>query len=294
MAADMEALYRAAVGEKKADFYVPRFLAIDAGQRGWLGWHWPAFFVTLPWLLWRRMWAMAGLYVVVPAVLAFALQLVVIAISVDEGGAESMVAGGIVGVLVVVALWVVPPMLATRLYHYHVNDRIKELQRKRKHQRADTSQAALEEALWLQPHVSKLGAGVFVLLSFGIFGPLAALALPAYQAYVLRAQTASVHSAAQAMLTEGTGEAADGLDWSQWDGKKVSAGANGKVSGTLQYDGEYEVVELTIESGHESLVGDRLWFEPELDDDGTILRWECSSPDIDDSKLPRACKSYGD
>src|ERR1700736_5568240 len=54
---DMEALYRSAVGAKKADFYVPKFVGFDQPGASRLSWNWPAFFFSFYWFLYRRMYA---------------------------------------------------------------------------------------------------------------------------------------------------------------------------------------------------------------------------------------------
>lgn len=59
---DMEALYRAAIGPKKADFYVPKFLGFDQPGASTLSWNWPAFFVSFYWFLYRRMYATWAIY----------------------------------------------------------------------------------------------------------------------------------------------------------------------------------------------------------------------------------------
>jgi hypothetical protein len=59
---DMEGLYRAAVGEKKADFYVPKFVRFDRPGASRLSWNWPAFFVSFYWFLYRRMYATWAIY----------------------------------------------------------------------------------------------------------------------------------------------------------------------------------------------------------------------------------------
>jgi hypothetical protein len=53
-----EVRYRAAVGPR-ADYYVPRFLSFDRPGASKASWHWPAFFVSFPWMLYRRMWRTA-------------------------------------------------------------------------------------------------------------------------------------------------------------------------------------------------------------------------------------------
>ena len=48
--------YEAAIGPN-AGYYLQRFEDFDAGGSK-LGWHWPAFFATSGWFVYRKMWAM--------------------------------------------------------------------------------------------------------------------------------------------------------------------------------------------------------------------------------------------
>jgi hypothetical protein len=58
-----------------ADRFLPTFDKMqerDPGLKGIVrGWCWPAFFVPLPWLLYRKQWAMAAAVIAVPIVLAY-------------------------------------------------------------------------------------------------------------------------------------------------------------------------------------------------------------------------------
>ena len=56
--------YEAAIGKNRG-YYLPRFEEFDRGGPT-LGWHWPAFFVTTPWFLYRKMWLIGILNVVYP------------------------------------------------------------------------------------------------------------------------------------------------------------------------------------------------------------------------------------
>ncbi len=70
-------LYRAFISGTEAqakpaevERYLESFLRRD--ERGGAlrpGWHWPAFFVALPWLVFRRMYLVLVLYFVVPIVI---------------------------------------------------------------------------------------------------------------------------------------------------------------------------------------------------------------------------------
>lgn len=61
--AEREALYRAALGPWGAAYYLPRFAAMDASGRRPLGWNWAASLSTLNWLVLRKLWTRALVYV---------------------------------------------------------------------------------------------------------------------------------------------------------------------------------------------------------------------------------------
>ncbi len=65
----------AAVGPEKAGYYLPKFARFAAGGSP-LSWNWPCFFVTFFWLLYRKMWLWAVLYMVLPAALFFVLGVI--------------------------------------------------------------------------------------------------------------------------------------------------------------------------------------------------------------------------
>jgi len=55
-------LYRAAIGAQGQDHYLQQFQRFDAQGRTAIGWNGPAFWLTLNWLLYRRMWGWALAY----------------------------------------------------------------------------------------------------------------------------------------------------------------------------------------------------------------------------------------
>ena len=57
-----DADWEAAVGGSKAHYYLPRFAKIKQGLSG--GWHWPAALFTFYWLLYRKLWGVAILYLI--------------------------------------------------------------------------------------------------------------------------------------------------------------------------------------------------------------------------------------
>jgi cell division septation protein DedD len=56
-------LYRAAIGPRGQDYYLRQFARFDANGRTGASWHWPAYWATLNWLIYRRMWGWALAYV---------------------------------------------------------------------------------------------------------------------------------------------------------------------------------------------------------------------------------------
>src|SRR5262245_4011395 len=82
--------YELAVGPNH-HYYVPKFEEYDKGG-SLMSWHWPAFFATSPWFLFRKMWAVgivnlfypwvaAILFFIVSAVLVLPLPVIILAAS---------------------------------------------------------------------------------------------------------------------------------------------------------------------------------------------------------------------
>jgi hypothetical protein len=172
-----EVLYRAAVGEAKASYYVPRFLGFDAPGASKISWNWPAFFVTFFWLLYRRMYGLAFTYFLGLPILLAAFGGVVMLLFGKTGGA-------IVYCIAALAVHLTIPMYANAIYHRHIRRRIVELET------TAPSQEALVERLIGQSSVSGAVAiiGVSCFVGVAMLGILAAIAIPAYQDYTIRAQ----------------------------------------------------------------------------------------------------------
>lgn len=56
-------LYRAAIGPRGEEYYLRQFIKFDAQGKTSASWHWPAYWSTLNWLIYRRMWGWALAYV---------------------------------------------------------------------------------------------------------------------------------------------------------------------------------------------------------------------------------------
>lgn len=171
-----DALYRAVIG-RNAEYYLERFRGFDAAGKAGASWHWPAFFITFFWLLYRKMWGAAAAYVV----LMLASYLVLPTVGMIVAGA-----GGALAALVLhlVLVLVVPPLLANGLYYRHCRNRIAdteslahdpEARGRELSRRGGTSEVA-----------AAIGAIVAILFSVAFIGMIAAISIPAYNDYLER------------------------------------------------------------------------------------------------------------
>lgn len=180
--------YRAAVGPR-GDFYVPRFLSFDEGGSK-VSWNWPAFFLGILWMLYRRMWSTAG-YLFLISIALEIVQGVVLAPQFGKQTSDRIGYATTIGCMIVVG------MFANALYQGRIKRRI-----------AQVSRSGLDDlqafrALERGPHTS----WVFVIMVAVIFvvGILAAIAIPAYQDYTIRAQVTAglgLADAAKAAVAE--------------------------------------------------------------------------------------------
>jgi Tfp pilus assembly major pilin PilA len=171
-----EELYRAAVGESKAAYYLPLFYRFDQPGASRLSWNWPAFFFTWLWMIYRRMYGPAlGYFFLYPLAAMVLLALM------------SALLGAAVAVLfywlTVIAVRVLVPMFANALYHWHVRKRIARL----------TADAPSHEAVVQRLIGQSSGGAPFVVAAVCVgavffVGVLAAISIPAYQDYTIRAQ----------------------------------------------------------------------------------------------------------
>jgi len=106
-------LLDAAIGPTNKSYYRPKFDRFAAGQ-GSVSWNWPAFFVTIFWMLYRRMYAYALL-------VWFILPVLLIVVAGLVGGISGDAAASISTYYLLHAIigFIVIPMFANRLYYRH-------------------------------------------------------------------------------------------------------------------------------------------------------------------------------
>jgi type IV pilus assembly protein PilA len=294
--------YQVAIGPNSG-YYLPRFEEFDRGGSA-VGWHWPAFFVTTPWFLYRKMYLPGILNIVYPFALlilcSIASAFLIKPIQAHPG------LFGLVFLALLAAPWFLLPMYANALYHRHIGKVIDGIPR---------SVAQIPEK-----RVARLerdgGTGVGVMIGvcaglgfFFIFivGVLAAIAIPAYQDYTIRAQVTEGLNLAQVPKMA---VANSWADTGVWPADSAAAGLDRNPSG--KFVASVGVVDGSIiitygNAAHASLHGKRLALLPGVGAKGDIY-WKCgngshpagvkpadgpSGSDLANKYMPSACREGG-
>jgi Tfp pilus assembly major pilin PilA len=171
--------YELAIGPN-TEYYLPRFESFDGGGSR-AGWHWPAFFVTAPWYLYRKMYVPGVLMLLYPWIALIIISIIVAATQ------PSPVAGTAIGLVIFLAPSILLAIYANSIYHRHITKVITSIPRAIAEQ-PDKRAARIERN-------GGTGTGVMIgilvggfLLATAFIGILAAIAIPAYQDYTIRAQ----------------------------------------------------------------------------------------------------------
>lgn len=227
-----------AIGPKNTDYYLSKFERFAAGG-GFVSWNWPAFFVSLPWMLYRKMWAYAATYFLGFPIAVLVLSLVLAALL------PAPTAATLTLLIELAAMFIVLPMFANALYYRVVTKRIEAAKG-----RAGERERQLR-ALAGEGGTSNAALIIVVVMIVPVIGILAAIAIPAYQDYAIRAQVAeglnlaAASKAAVAEVFSNTGElpsdrSAAGLDSDSTSGVglyvRSVAIANGRVD--ITYGGQ--------------------------------------------------------
>ncbi len=171
-------LIEVAIGESRTNYYLQYLEGV--GDRSWVpSWHWPAFFFTTAWLLYRKLWLTWFLYVFVLPIALFIAALVTLSLNPTFGVIAQFV-------ITIGCYFVLMPMFANALY-------ARKLQRLVANANAYSDDRE-KRIQWLATHGGTSLVWLVVLLFPALLGVLAAVALPAYQDYVEAANTAKVNS----------------------------------------------------------------------------------------------------
>ncbi len=274
-----EQLYRAAVGAGKAGYYLPLFQRFDQGGSR-ISWNWPALFVPLFWMIYRRMYGPAAIYF-----FAYPVALVILL------AVASAVLGEAAGVLfywlIVLGVRVLIAMFANSLYRWHVRKRVDKLA-----VHAPSHEALVQRIIGQSSGNAPVVVAIVIVGSVFFIGILAAISIPAYQDYTIRSQitegldlaTAIKASVAQAYAASGS-----------WPVELENA------IDSARYVSSIEVNDGTIlirygKAANAKIAGQTLSLHPR-DDDGAV-KWDCgyavgdevTQTDIEPKYLPRLCR----
>ena len=270
--AQTDDLREAFVGPKNTHYYLNQFEKFDSGG-GSIGWHWPAFFVTWVWLGYRKMW---GWFFAYWFLFPFIMALL---------GGFATVAHPIFGAIVYLGgYFLIPPLFANRLYYGHARNKTAQAQLS-----STNPQAQAQEAARLGG-TSMIVLIVLPLIIAGMVGILAAIAIPTYQDYTIRAQVSeglNLSGGAKAAVSEYILDAgsvpADNAEAGLADPRDIS----GRYTSAIEvYQGEINITYGN--EAHEQIYGREIYLIPE-DVDGNI-EWSCGSSDIAAKHLPAACR----
>ncbi len=266
------------VGPKNAHYYEQVFAKFERGG-GSLSWNWPSFFVTWFWLLYRKMYMWWLLYWFGLPITMVLVSAVVAAFASPELGALFYYGG------YVLVAFILLPMYANKLYYNHAKRKVAKM--------AATTLSEEQQALELARTGGTSGAIMIVVpfVLIALIGILAAISIPAYQDYTVRAQVAEGLT-----LAEGTKPAVMSAYRERGELPRDNSAAglpdpNG-ISGV--YTSRVEIIDGAIivsfgGDAHTAINGKTLEFQPVVGD-SDALGWICSSATIADRHLPPSCR----
>lgn len=263
--------YAEAVGHKKAGYYLPRFERFDLKGVS-VAWHWPAFFVSFYWLLYRKMWGWALLY--------FFISMVITVIEVALPPGLEFVSG-LLYVMYWAGIFVLFPMCANALYYRHVKKKIENVRSlscdKDKKLRMVAAEGGTSSAAMV---------AVLIIVFIAVVGILAAIAIPAYQDYITRAKVDQGYSYGLGYKSAVEEYATQHQRWPQAMADIQNAGA---VTGPND-------IEVFIDNGvifiwyvGGAVDGESIALVPAVNDRGQFV-WECNGVGMDARHLPTSCR----
>ncbi|HKQ16697.1 MAG TPA: pilin [Steroidobacteraceae bacterium] len=275
-----EELYRAAVGESKAGYYLPLFERFDQGGSR-VSWNWPAFFVPFFWMLYRRMYGLAAAYFFL---YPFAAAILLAVLTAVLGQAAAALAYW----LVILGVWVLVPMFANSLYHAHVRKRIDRMAGE-----APSHEALVQRLIGQSSGNTAVVVAIVAVGGVTLVGILAAIAIPAYQDYTIRAQVSEgLALADQVKASVAAAYAATGHWPPDLQGTQTSSHY---VTSVDVSDG---VILISYgKTANRQIAGHTLSLHPGVEGD-RVVAWACgyaagdaAQTDIAPKYLPSACRA---
>lgn len=270
-------LYEAIIGDNNKHYYLRHFKRFDAEGGAGISWHWPALFLTFFWLLYRKMWLNALIYLILPYVI-----MVPIGISSGLAGDSSGAVLSVAYLLYFFAILLLPPMYANAVYYRHCRKKIDEVASSEKDLSSQLGK------LYAKGGTSYAGlVAAVLLLLVPVVGILAAIALPAYQDYTTRARLSEAVDVGNAAARS----VADFYNrYQQVPTNLASAGFTAPLPPSVRgLHLDRGNGDLTITLATAPVEGKTVLLSPSVGADKQIS-WSCSSPDIPTKYLPYRCR----
>lgn len=268
--------YEVFLGQNNQDYYLKHFSNFDKNGKVGVTWHWPAFFITFYWLLYRKMWLNSFLYFILPYILA--LPLAIIAALIGDNG----IGIALIYMVYLAIIFFLPPMYANALYYKHSKKIIQA-----------TKQSTNDRQRQFGVLSAKGGTGSAVLVVVLIFGfiffigILAAIAIPAYQDYIVRAKIAegiNISNEAKIAVIDSVNSNEGVLPIDNFAADYIYKDKSPNVREVLIENGVVIII-----MGIEPINGGSIIQAPTEGADNNIA-WSCYSPDIDNKYLPIKCR----
>ena len=279
-----DSYYSAVIGPKNQYYYLQQFERFDQAGKASAGWHWPAFFLTFYWMLYRKLWMPALAYFLAPY-----LMLMVAGVFAGMGSA---VIGGLFYLAYFIGVVILLPMYANAIYYNACKKKI-----------AQAIAASPDPQRQLGELTARGGTSNVALIFVGlmvfvaVIGILAAVSIPAYQSYIARSQIAEALS-----LADGLKEPVASYYGKNGNcpGDNIDAPI-GDIPMASSINGTYvQMVQTSTESPcaiiatmkstgvNASIAGKKLILQ--MQDQSGNLSWTCYSPDMRQNVLPKACQ----
>jgi Tfp pilus assembly major pilin PilA len=266
-----EEAHAAFIGDNNTAYYLGRFDRLSNGESG--GFHWPGMLVTWYWMLYRKMWIPALIYFFAPYAIGVAIGIF---------SAISPALGALL-YLAWLAVWLVGPgFLANGWYYKHALAKIRDV---RLRGGSKDQMLARIEAAGGTSNVAVIILAVLALV-FAI-GILAAVALPAYQNYTVKAKVSdAVLEGAEVAQAVGQQYAQTGQYPADIDAIVAKASHQSRYVSRIELDGTTGILTIRVEvppriTGSIVMMADS--------DSNHHVTWTCSSEDLL-KYLPASCR----
>jgi Protein of unknown function (DUF2628). len=117
---NLEEFYKAIVGPRNQDYYLGRFSRFDRAGKIGISWNWPALFIPILWLIYRKMWLNLIIYLSMPFLMV-KLGSIVAAVT---GISEDSIDKNVMVNLYVFFVLLLTPMYANAVYYIHCKKKI--------------------------------------------------------------------------------------------------------------------------------------------------------------------------